>query len=84
MFDGFKVALIDDDPAVRRSLVQTLELAGFQVEAFGSAEQGLASLAAGFPGVLVTDVRLPHMDGMALLQHVMGLDRSIPVILITA
>ena len=84
MFDGFKVALVDDDAVVRRSLVQTLELAGFEVEAFGSAEQGLASLAAGFAGVLVTDVRLPGMDGMALLQRVMQLDRSIPVILITA
>ncbi len=84
MFAGFKVALIDDDAVVRRSLVQTLELAGFEVEAFGSAEQGLANLSAGFPGVLVTDVRLPNMDGMTLLQRVMQLDRSIPVILITA
>jgi DNA-binding NtrC family response regulator len=84
MFDGFKVVLIDDDPAVRRSLVQTLELAGFEVEAFGSAEQALDRLAPGSPCVVVTDVRLPRMDGMALLQRLMQLDRSLPVILITA
>ncbi|HEX7689247.1 MAG TPA: sigma-54 dependent transcriptional regulator [Burkholderiaceae bacterium] len=84
MFEGFKVALIDDDPPVRRSLVQTLELAGFEVEAHGSAEAALHGLAPGFAGVVVTDVRLPQMDGMALLERVMQLDRSIPVILITA
>jgi two-component system C4-dicarboxylate transport response regulator DctD len=84
MFDGFKVALIDDDPAVRRSLAQTLELAGFEVEAFGSAEQALEVLAPGFAGVVVTDVRLPRMDGMDLLARLMQLDRSLPVILITA
>jgi two-component system C4-dicarboxylate transport response regulator DctD len=84
MFDGFKVALIDDDPAVRRSLAQTLELAGFEVEAFGSAEQALEGLAPGFAGVVVTDVRLPRMDGMELLARAMQLDRTLPVILITA
>jgi DNA-binding NtrC family response regulator len=84
MFDGFKVALIDDDPAVRRSLAQTLELAGFEVDAYGSAEQALEQLAPGFAGVVVTDVRLPRMDGMALLARAMQLDRTLPVILITA
>ncbi|MFL6698257.1 MAG: sigma-54-dependent transcriptional regulator [Vitreoscilla sp.] len=84
MFDGYKVALIDDDSAVRRSLTQTLELAGFEVSAFGSAEEGLATLEPGFLGIVVTDVRLPNMDGMALMKHALQVDRSIPVILITA
>ncbi|MEW6705730.1 MAG: sigma-54 dependent transcriptional regulator [Pseudomonadota bacterium] len=84
MFDGFAVALIDDDPPVRSSLSQTLELAGFEVQAFESAEAALARLGPGFLGVVVTDVRLPRMDGVALLQHLRQLDASIPVILITA
>ena len=84
MFDGYKVALIDDDSAVRRSLTQTLELAGFEVSASGSAEEGLATLEPGFLGIVVTDVRLPNMDGMALMKHALQIDRSIPVILITA
>jgi len=84
MFEGFKVALVDDDPAVRRSLVQTLELAGFEVEAHASAEQALEALAPGFAGVVVTDVRLPRMDGMALLARVAQQERALPVILITA
>ena len=84
MFDGYKVALIDDDSAVRRSLAQTLELAGFEVVALASAEEGLATLGAGFLGIVITDVRLPNMDGMALMKRALQIDRAIPVILITA
>jgi two-component system C4-dicarboxylate transport response regulator DctD len=84
MFDGFRVALIDDDPPVRHSLAQTLELAGFEVCAFESAEQALGELHPGFAGVVVTDVRLPQMHGTELLQRVLQLDSAIPVILITA
>ena len=84
MFDGYKVALIDDDPAVRRSLAQTLELAGLEVVAHASAEEALATLGAGFLGVVVTDVRLPNMDGMALMKRALQIDRALPVILITA
>ncbi|MED5620566.1 sigma-54-dependent transcriptional regulator [Ideonella sp. BN130291] len=84
MFDGFKVALIDDDPPVRHSLAQTLELAGFEVMAFESAEQALREVQPGFAGVVVTDVRLPQMLGTELLQRVLQRDATIPVILITA
>ena len=84
MFEGLKVALVDDDIEVRRSLVQTLELAGFEAEAYGSAEQALDQLGAGFAGVLITDVRLPRMDGMDLLQRMQQRDRAVPVIVITA
>jgi two-component system C4-dicarboxylate transport response regulator DctD len=84
MFDGFKVALIDDDPPVRSSLAQTLELAGFAVAAYESAEAALADVGPGFLGVVVTDVRLPRMDGVALLQRLRQLDAAVPVILITA
>jgi len=84
MFDGYKVALIDDDSAVRRSLAQTLELAGFEVVPLASAEEALGTLCDGFLGIVVTDVRLPAMDGMALMKRALQVDRTIPVILITA
>jgi len=84
MFDGFQVALVDDDPAVRSSLTQTLELAGFAVVSFESAEAAIERLTAGFLGVVVTDVRLPRMDGVQLLQHLRIADPALPVILITA
>jgi len=84
MFDGFKVVLVEDDPPVRHSLAQTLELAGMEVLACESAEQGLAHVTPGFRGTVVSDVRLPGADGFTLLQRMAALDPGIPVILITA
>ncbi len=84
MFEGFKVVLIDDDPPVRHSLAQTLELAGFEVSAHESAEQALAEIVPGLQGVVVTDVRLPGMDGTQLLQRALQQEPALPVILITA
>jgi len=84
MFDGYTVALIDDDPPVRLSLAQTLDLAGFQVQAHESAEDALAAIRPGFLGAVITDVRLPGMDGTQLLARLKAMDPAIPVILITA
>ncbi|WP_286868284.1 response regulator, partial [Herbaspirillum sp. UBA812] len=51
--------LIEDEQAVRRATAQALELEGFTVTACASAEEALPLLTRDFPGVLVTDVRLP-------------------------
>jgi len=83
MFEGYKVLFIEDDPPVRASLAQTLELEGLEVQACGSAEEALAAIQPGAQLVVVTDVRLPGMDGLAVLDHVMATDAGIPVVLIT-
>ena len=77
------VLLIDDDEAMRRSTEQALELAGFEVSALGSAEAALGRAGPGLDGVVVTDIRMPGMDGMSLLQHLAERDPELPVILIT-
>jgi len=84
MFDGFKVLFVEDDPPVRASLTQTLELAGLEVTACGSAEEALPHIQPGAQLVVVTDVRLPGMDGLALLDHAVAIDAGIPVVLVTA
>lgn len=84
MFEGFKVVFVDDDSAVRSSLAQTLELAGLQVVPCASAQQALLHISAGLQGIVISDVRMPGMDGMELLARVQSLDAEIPVILITA
>ncbi|MEH3084947.1 MAG: sigma-54 dependent transcriptional regulator [Xylophilus ampelinus] len=84
MFDGFKIVFVEDDAAVRASLSQTLELAGFEVVAFDAAERALAALAPGYPGIVVSDIRLSGMDGLELLGRVRAMDADIPVILVTA
>ena len=77
------VLLIDDEPEVLESSAQTLELEGFDVRAESHAEQGLKWLSINWPGVVITDVRMPGMDGFAMLEAVHGIDGDIPVILIT-
>ncbi|MCV9962234.1 sigma-54 dependent transcriptional regulator [Pararhizobium sp. BT-229] len=77
------VALIDDDKELRRATAQTLELAGFAVSAFGSAKAALAELSADFPGAVVTDIRMPEIDGLQLFDALKEMDADLPVILIT-
>ncbi|EAR11330.1 sigma-54-dependent transcriptional regulator [Reinekea blandensis] len=74
------VVLIDDDPEVLASLSQLLSLVDIPVRTFNSALDALPLLNDGFHGVVVSDIRMPGMDGMNLLQT---LNTSIPVILIT-
>ncbi|MGV3654968.1 MAG: sigma-54-dependent transcriptional regulator [Noviherbaspirillum sp.] len=83
MKPNYTVLYVEDDPAVRLGSVQALELTGLQVRAYCSAEEALPHLASGFPGVLVTDVKLPGMDGLALLEKSLAADPALPVILVT-
>ncbi|TGQ50318.1 sigma-54-dependent Fis family transcriptional regulator [Mesorhizobium sp. M1C.F.Ca.ET.193.01.1.1] len=83
MTNGNAVILIDDDGDLLRATKQTLELAGFSVSAFSSASEALAGLDAGFAGVVVSDIRMPEMDGLQLFDRVVDLDPDIPVILVT-
>ena len=77
------VLLIDDDAQMRQSTEQALELAGLSVRAFAAAEDALALAGPGLNGVVVSDIRMPGMDGMTLLQRLAEVDRDLPVILIT-
>jgi DNA-binding NtrC family response regulator len=84
LFDGLKILWVDDDPTVRHTVAQTLDLAGFAVEACSRAEEALAHVSRGFAGMVLTDVRLPGMDGLALLARVHAIDPATPVVLVTA
>ncbi len=75
--------LIEDEQAVRLATAQALELGGFAVTACASAEQALPLLGRDFPGVVVTDVRLPGLSGLDVLERVVGIDADLPVIVVT-
>ena len=83
MHDASLVLYVEDDPAVRRGSTQALQIAGFEVRAFGSAEQVSAQLVPGLRAVLLTDVKLPGMNGLKLLERAQQIDRDMPVILVT-
>jgi two-component system, NtrC family, C4-dicarboxylate transport response regulator DctD len=83
MFDDMAVFLIEDDDAVRTGVEQALQLAGFNVQSFSSAERLSCRFSPRCAGALVTDVRLPGMSGLDLLRQVVAKSPSFPVILIT-
>lgn len=77
------VFLIDDDRDLRKAMQQTLELAGFTVSSFASATEALAGLSADFAGIVISDIRMPGMDGLALFRKILALDPDLPMILVT-
>ncbi len=79
----FKVLIIEDDPDVRLGCEQALQLEGFVTEGVASAEEGKRRLSKDFRGIVVSDIRLPRMDGMALLLEILAIDPELPVVLIT-
>ncbi|MCX4157578.1 MULTISPECIES: sigma-54-dependent transcriptional regulator [Paraburkholderia] len=83
MSNNLKVLFVEDDAAVRLGGTQALRLSGLEVQSFERAEHALRYIEFGFPGILVSDLRLPGMSGLALLEHTVGTDASLPVILVT-
>lgn len=78
------VMLVDDEAMVRESTAQWLTMCGFHVVSFASAKEALKALTPAWPGVLLTDVRMPEMDGMVLMQEARRKAEGLPVILLTA
>jgi two-component system, NtrC family, C4-dicarboxylate transport response regulator DctD len=78
-----RILLVDDEPDLRASTVQALDLAGFAVQDFSAPERIMDLVSFGFPGVVLTDIRMPGMDGLTLMNRIHEIDRDIPVILIT-
>ncbi|GHC57406.1 sigma-54-dependent transcriptional regulator [Neogemmobacter tilapiae] len=83
MTRAMKVAIVDDEADMRQSISQWLALSGFDTVTYASAEEALAGLGQEFPGVIVSDIRMPGMDGMAFLKRLMSQDSGLPVIMIT-
>ncbi|MBW9113007.1 sigma-54-dependent Fis family transcriptional regulator [Rhizobium cauense] len=83
MNDVTPIFLVDDDKDLLRATKQTLELAGFSVSAFSDAGDALAALGPEFAGVLVSDIRMPEIDGLQLFSRVRQRDEDLPVILVT-
>ena len=78
-----QVLLIDDDPHLRQALSQTLDLAGLKVTCLADAQGVAARIAHDWPGVVVSDIRMPGVDGLQLLKQLHEQDADLPVLLIT-
>jgi two-component system nitrogen regulation response regulator GlnG len=79
-----RVAVIDDDRAIRFVLSRALAQPDLAVECFGEAEEALEALLACPPEVVVTDIRMPGIDGLALMARLHQTHPALPVIVMTA
>ncbi|HEX5393327.1 MAG TPA: sigma 54-interacting transcriptional regulator [Rhodocyclaceae bacterium] len=79
-----RLLLVDDDPDLLRLLAIRLEAAGYQVATAASGEEAMARIAAERPQLVITDMRMPGMDGNALFDAVKAAHPMLPVIILTA
>src|SRR5690606_18891449 len=78
-----EIFIVDDDPAVRDSLAVLLEVEGYRVRVFDSAESFLEAWTPQLQGGLLLDVRMPGMDGLELLERLNKLGNHLPVVVMT-
>lgn len=78
-----RIALVEDDVDLARSTAQLLRLAGYEVTLFDRAQSALDVVDAQWPGVVVSDVRMPGLSGIELFRALRERDAEMPVVLIT-
>ncbi|MGV6849010.1 MAG: sigma-54-dependent transcriptional regulator [Marinibacterium sp.] len=83
MAQAMKIAIVDDEQDMRQSISQWLALSGYDTETFANAEEALKVLGADYPGIVISDIKMPGMGGMQFLKKLMGSDSALPVIMIT-
>ena len=79
-----KVLVVDDDPGILELISIRLDAMGYEVTAVESAEKALASMAVLRPDIVVTDLRMDGMDGLALFDVIHESNPALPVIILTA
>lgn len=77
------ILVVEDDRMVRHALVEWLGIAGHQVSEAEDAETALAALARTMPDLVLSDIRMPGMSGLELLDKIRAIDSDLPVVLIT-
>lgn len=83
MQPALEVLFVDDDAAMRQSVEQYLRLSGFRLTAVNGAAAALELLTPDYPGILVSDLKMPGMDGTELLEKARAIDAELPVVMIT-
>ena len=84
MNDVPTILLVDDEPFNLDVLAQHLESTGYEIASTTTGQDASQKISADFRGIVITDIRMPAMSGLELLQHALRADPELPVILISA
>jgi len=81
-----RLLIVDDDPALLHAVADCLRADGYEVTTARSGAEALSRLAASLPDLVISDIRMPRMDGYTLARHIRNSPRSalIPIIFLTA
>jgi DNA-binding response OmpR family regulator len=79
-----RILIVEDSPTQAQQLAYALQNAGYVVESAGNGEQALEKIARELPDAVVTDLEMPEMNGLVLVERIRGQYPSVPVILMTA
>jgi two-component system response regulator GlrR len=83
-FQGQKVLLVDDDPSLLKLMAVRLRATGLEIKTIESAEKAIALIPTYLPELVITDLRMEKMDGLALFKHIQLQYPTLPVIILTA
>ena len=78
-----RIAVVDDDPSVRKALARLLRASDLDADAYGSAQHFLESLQTSAPDCLVLDLQMPEMNGLALQRELGRAGIRLPIVVIT-
>ncbi len=84
MQNSYKILAVDDDPDILTLLAMRLKAAGYQVLTASNGEEALAQISLNRPALVISDLRMPGMDGLALFDVIHKKDPALPVIMLTA
>lgn len=79
-----RILLVDDEPEIRRVLSRHLQRLGYTVQEAADGEEAAAAAAMEIPDVVITDMSMPRLGGLELLERLRSMDPSLPVIVLTA
>ncbi|QYJ74007.1 MULTISPECIES: sigma-54-dependent transcriptional regulator [Shewanella] len=80
---NIQVLIVDDEPHIGTVLMQLFELNGLNAAATTDPHLAISLIDRDWPGVVITDVNMPGMDGISLLAHCIHIDADLPVVLLT-
>ncbi|HZV60974.1 MAG TPA: response regulator [Methylophilaceae bacterium] len=78
------ILLVDDDPDILKLMAMRLRAAGYDVISVSNGEAALAHIALNSPNLVITDLRMPGMDGLTLFNAIRATRPLLPVIIVTA
>ncbi|PIB24881.1 Fis family transcriptional regulator [Amylibacter kogurei] len=83
MPEQITITIVDDEQDMRESISQWLTLSGYRTKTFASAEDALKVIDSDYSGIIISDIKMPKIDGITFLKKLQSIDSQLPVILIT-